>query len=111
MRKYRIRHYTGFGTPDAEPLSPHWASFEHFRWDKMRKYRIDIIAALGLAPPPTVGHRLSHCRSDKIALASDIIAALEFGNSAGCGASALSGLRFNASKNGELPGLSVRGWA
>ncbi len=44
-------------------------------------------------------------------IASDIIAALEFGNSAGCGASALSGLRFNASKNGELPGLSVRGWA
>ncbi|STI82601.1 Uncharacterised protein [Escherichia coli] len=37
-------------------------------------------------------------------------AALEFDNSAGCGASALSGLRFNASKNGELPGLSVRGW-
>ncbi|STL48732.1 Uncharacterised protein [Escherichia coli] len=37
-------------------------------------------------------------------IASDIIAAQEFGNGAGCGASALSGLRFNASKNGELPG-------
>ncbi|MBW6086600.1 hypothetical protein KZ779_18355 [Escherichia coli] len=58
-------------------------------------------------PSNTKGVGRIRCAS----IASDIIAALEFGNSAGCGASALSGLRFNASKNGELPGLSVRGWA
>ncbi len=49
---------------------------------------------LKIASSNTKGVGRIRCAS----IASDIIAALEFGNSAGCGASALFGLRFNASK-------------
>ncbi|MFP1496904.1 hypothetical protein ACLB1Q_19735 [Escherichia coli] len=123
MRKYRIRHYCGTGVWQQcrmrrerliRPTVGHRLS--HCRSDKMRKYRIRHYCGTGVWQQcrmrrerlirPTVGHRLSHCRSDKMRKhRMQQSAALETGDGArNVGASALFGLRFNASKNGESPG-------